>query len=551
MKAKKIMSLAMVAALSLSSFAAVGCNRGGNTGDEGDPDKTKIYVGVFEGGYGAAWAEAAAARFEAIYGDTIIEEGKTGIDIIVKAHKSFNGPSLATSPASWTQDIYFTELLTSYNTLVNEGAILEITDIVTETLSAYGENTSLENKMNPDRKAWFKTEDNKYYGIPYYEGAYTLNYDIDLFEEECLFFAENGVDFIATPGAPKSKGPDNLPNTVDDGLPATYDDFFRLLDKMVDKSITPIMWAGNFKNYLHQTMMSLWADYEGKDNATAHFTFDKERTIDVVSSFDDSGNPVITQTSVTAETGYKVFKQPGLYYALEFLERIVTNEAYYDYNDCFGTMVDNLTAQSNYIHSKPSGNPIGILVEGGWWYNEAKAAFDSLADRYGEEQKDRHFGVMTLPKATSAQVGESQTLYDILCSASFINAKIEPHKIEMAKKFLQFCYTQESCVEFTKNTSATLPYDYTMTTEDLAATSSFGQQNYALHNTTTYFLPTNRSDLFLAKPALAEAPAFWQTFKYGNLPCEELVNGVTAKEYFEDISNYYNQTTWVTAYLPR
>lgn len=550
MKAKKIMSLAMVAALSLSSLAAVGCDRGEeNSG--GDPDKTQIHVAIFEGGYGADWAKAAAKRFEAIYGDTVIEAGKTGIEIYIDDDKKYTGTELASSVSSWEADIYFTEGLTAYNTMANDGAFLEITDIVTEELSAYGETQSMEDRMNTSYRSWFKTNANKYYAVPYYEGAYTLNYDIDLFEEECLFFAENGTDFIASPTAKKSAGPDNEFGTIDDGLPATYDDFFRLMDRMVTKSITPILWSGTYQNYFAQMLLSLWADYEGQDKATAHFNFDGERTIDVIESFDSSNNPVISETTVTPETGYKVFNQPGIYYALNFAERIVDNKRYYDYTNCFGGGLDNLGAQEQYLYSKPSGSPIGILIEGGWWYNEAKTVFDDLADDFGEEQRNRRFGVMTLPKATSEKVGESQTLYDVLCSAAFINAKIDSYKIDIAKKFLQFCYTEESCREFTKSTSATLPYSYTMEKDEIEDLSTIGQVNYDIHSKGGYFLPVNQSNIFLSAPSLATIEGFWKTQTHGYIPQTAFDKGTSAKTYFESIASVYNANAWAQNYYKK
>lgn len=546
MKAKKIMSLAMVATLGLSSFAAVGCDRGNENSGGGDPDKTQITVGVYEGGFGGDWAFKAAERFEAIYGDTVIEAGKTGIEIDVKVEKQYNGPNLAQSVSSWDKDIYFTELLTSYNTLAKQGAFLEITDIATEQLTAYNETKSLEDKMNTSYRDWFKTDTGKYYAVPYYEGAYTLNYDIDLFEEECLFFAENGTDFIATPTAKKSAGPDNEFGTIDDGLPATYDDFFRLLNRMDGKSITPMLWSGRYQHYFSQMMMSLWADYEGA-NASAHFNFNGEKTIKVVDSFDGNNKPVLKDETITPATGYKAFQQAGIYHALDFAERIIDNELYYNYTDCFGSL-DNLGAQEKYLYSKPSGSPIGILVEGTWWYNEAKTVFDDLADDFGESQRNRRFGVMTLPKATSDKVGEKQTLYDILCSSAFINAKISSNKIEMAKKFLQFCFTEESCREFTKITSTTLPYSYKMTDDDLAETSDFGQRNYKIHETSTYFLPVNQSPIFLSTPSLAESPSFWQTVQDGNVPTTALDKGTSAKAYFQSIGSYYSQDRWTKSF---
>ncbi|MFR6640367.1 MAG: hypothetical protein ACLUSP_02670 [Christensenellales bacterium] len=57
---------------------------------------------------------------------------------------------------------------------------------------------------------------------------------------------------------------DGKPNTDDDGLPATYDEFFALCDKMKSEGVTPICWNGLAVEYLTDFAKSLAADYDGK-----------------------------------------------------------------------------------------------------------------------------------------------------------------------------------------------------------------------------------------------------------------------------------------------
>ena len=42
-----------------------------------------------------------------------------------------------------------------------------MTDVVTEVLSEYGEDRSIEDKMDPIISNFFKTSEGKYYGIPH------------------------------------------------------------------------------------------------------------------------------------------------------------------------------------------------------------------------------------------------------------------------------------------------------------------------------------------------------------------------------------------------
>ena len=60
---KKIMVVLFAAAFSLSSFAA--CAEQGQTGGGGgDPTKTQLKIGVYNGGLGWTWASTLAKKFE-------------------------------------------------------------------------------------------------------------------------------------------------------------------------------------------------------------------------------------------------------------------------------------------------------------------------------------------------------------------------------------------------------------------------------------------------------------------------------------------------------
>ena len=85
------------------------------------------------------------------------------------------------------------------------------------------------------------TNDIRYIGVN--------DHDVDLFEEEGYYFDDFGDTIRLKDGknataakraefeAQKSKGPDNVKGTYDDGLPATYDQFIELCDIISAKNI--------------------------------------------------------------------------------------------------------------------------------------------------------------------------------------------------------------------------------------------------------------------------------------------------------------------------
>lgn len=520
--------------------------------------KTQLYVGVYEGGFGDAFLYQYKEEFEELYKDYVIGD-KKGIQVMIRADKNYEFSSLINSIAAWDRDIYFTMSGGAYNSAAKMGALLDITDIATETLQDEGK--SIVDKMNTSYRDWFNI-DGKYYALPQYEGAYSLSYDVDLFNNNKLFIKkdyENSSNLVlkfscGENDSDRSYGPNGLKGDYDDGLPATYDDFFDLCDRMVQLGITPVLWAGSLQNYISNSMMSFYTDFEGQNNAKTHFSFNG--TTDIVTGFDGSGKPIINSSySITSANGYDVFKQPGMYYALEFLYKLVQGKGkYYNFTDCFGGTLNHTEAQRQFVYgASDQKESIGILFEGNWWYNEAKGAREQFEDYF--KIPTHRYAMMPLPKAPNAYHENRKdadnnvdyyptTLLDCESSINFINAKIESSKKDIAKKFLQFALTNKALSTFTRLTSTTCPYEYTMSQEDYNNTPYFGQKMYELHNNITYFLPNNTSNIFLKYPELVKPTNFWKT-STATIPSNNFKNlvtggdGMTPKDYFNEIGTYY------------
>ena len=516
-----------------------------------DEGKTQLLIGCYDGGFGDEFLYEYKDEFEALYEDYESPDGKKGVQVLIRTEKNYEFLQMSGSVAGWDRDIYITAQGYEYNRLAKQGAFLDITDIATQKLP--NEDKSIAEKMKPLYQDWFEV-DNKYYALPQYEGGSGISYDVDLFNDNNLFINkefENDANlakkFSCGENDPeRAYGPDGIKNTYDDGLPATYDDFFQLCDRMVDKGITPVIWAGKLQNYMSASLLSLYADYEGVDNVMTHFRFDGKT--DIVSEFDSQGNPVIVKDyEITSANGYDVFKQPGMYYALEFLSRLISDERYYNYNDCFGGAVDHLGAQEKFVYGAATEQPIGMLFDGSWWYNEAKGAREDFADEF-PGVKEHRYAMLPMPKAPGASTDNS--LMDSTYSLSFINAKIDSNKIDIAKKFLQFCFTNDSLSVFTKLTSTTCPYDYEMSKQDYDDSSYLAKKMYELHQNVEYIMPLNESEVFLKNSSIVYPAQFWknnknvvpstnfQKLKYGS-------DGMTSKELFEEIGTYYS-SIWST-----
>ena len=258
--------------ISAGSFALLttsltGC-RGVKEGeDEYDPTKANIVVATLDKGIGTEWLVNAAREFEELYKDsTEFEDGKTGVKVSIKGSDSLDGEYLQIN--NLNDDIYFTEGI-AYRELINKGKVLDITSTVNEKLTAYGENKSIMDKIE-DSLTDYLTVNGKIYGVPFYDSFYGLVYDMDLWNERQLYISKTG-QFVSKSGD-LSLGTDHVAGTLDDGLPATYEEFGKLITKMKNKNITPYICSNNGIEYTANYLYNIFADYEGLDNMRMNIT---------------------------------------------------------------------------------------------------------------------------------------------------------------------------------------------------------------------------------------------------------------------------------------
>ncbi|MBQ3572182.1 MAG: hypothetical protein IJA15_05090 [Clostridia bacterium] len=518
---KKILSL-LVAAVMSSSLVA--CGGGGTTtpgggdnsaigGGNEQVDKTKyqLYVSNYDGGYGSDWLYAVKDRYEKLHENDQYEGGKVGIQVIVNPIKEKAG-GLENSILGGVEDVYFSEYAYYYD-LQAKGVLGDITEAVTADLSAYNQRdavgTTIKDKLTAQQEAYYNI-DGKYYGIPHYAGYNGLTYNRRLFNNNNWYFAKNPVGsdlqgrFITKTNTTKSNGPDGLAGTYDDGLPATYEEFFALCEWIYLGDDIPVMVHGNgYKEYLHGLLSALNVDHNGLEQGLLNYTFDG--VAENLVTMDANGNiiPDGEMTPITVNNGYELTRQAGKAYALKFLQTLLhTNDFGYMNEDFDSPSHSHTNAQRDFIRSEYEDSLVAMLVDGIWWQAEAKQAFSDASKEFGNDfsAMGSDFAWMPLPKATSDKVGEGVTLYDQINSICFMKGGITGEKRAVAIDFIKFCHTHESLVEFTLITNTPKSLNYTLTADEKAQLTPFGRSILEMKEqpTTKILCPYATSDFYKA-----------------------------------------------------
>lgn len=387
-------------------------------------------------------------------------------------------------------EVYFTEYAYYYS-MKAEGVLGDITDAVTADLKSFGDKdgSTIESKLTAEQKAYFGVSENDgkthYYAIPHYSAYTGIIYDIDLFDENLYYFAKTPTGsaleelFVADNTVARSAGPDGVEGTDDDGLPATYDEFFKLCEYIKQGAATPLVWTGaNYKDYLNSFMTSLATDYEGLDQMMLNYTLRGSAT-DLGTAQNGQFVKDASATAITESNGYELARQAGKYYALQFVEKICRNDNYH-FGSTFNSAYSHMNAQEDFLYSGKDGetDPIAMLIDGIWWESEATPTFNEMTSNMGEQysKANRNFGFMPFPKATQEKVAEGKkTLYDHIFSMCFMKANIEEWKKPIAYDFIKFVNSDAQLVEYSQITDTPKALNYTMDDAQLAKMSPFGR----------------------------------------------------------------------------
>lgn len=534
---------------------------------EVDASKTQLYVGNFYGGIGQVWLDNVIDRFEKEYATHSFGNDKKGVQV----HVSEPGSPVFADISNDSSHVYFFQAIDNVS-LASRGQLLDLTEIVTESLSDITngkETTTIESRLSEDQKKGMKAVNGKYYTLPHYEIYDGIVYDIDTFEDYGLYILEgNGsktefstpeafVDGVYVGTGKLSVGPDGVRGTTDDGQPSSYEEFFALMDRMVTKGVTPFVYSGGNYNYLRLLFQAAWSSWEGYDKMRLHYTLDsgeEQIKTDTITGW-NGDTPIVTEELITPETAYKLYQQEGKYRALTLLEKMFAKPEY-QLSKINGTY-KMLDAQEDFILGYLENKPIGMLIEGNYWYNEAAGARERAEKGYGDKATNRRFSLMELPRQATGQVtegnGTKNTLHSTYNAQAFINANVSNNaEIKAAAlEFLQYCYTEESLQNFTVDTGVFRGLNYTLTKEQSDSLYIFAKNVEKVRIKSDVLLPDTdcriylnnmkKLDLFLGN----KFTTVIDNVQY-DIPHDPFVQGYTARQYFD--GSKMSEATWLGEY---
>lgn len=458
--------------------------------------KALINIGTYNGGVGSEWIDNICAELKerfADYTDPELEAaGLKGVDFRVDVNESHYGENLE---SGLPLDIYFTEMV-DYAYYAKKDLFLDVTDTVTSSLEEFGDTGTIEDKLDSNFKAFLKSVDGKYFGLPFYEGFYNLMYDVDLFDKEHLFFDEDGQIGETSASEHLSAGADNVPGTWDDGLPRTYEEFDILMDNL-GGSYTPIVLTGGTTSYVNRYIQNHFVNFEGKEQSLLNYTFNGSATH--LGTVEQSGADVIIHqdaapTSISEyNQGAVLQKQLGKYHALDFLKNHMMNGS-------LKTASSHLQAQKDFVSTKYGNNQkeyaYGLLVEGSWWENEA-ADYLKADESKGGGKLNRRFGILPIPKVSETQLGEKQTVISLNSSFCFVS-KTAAYP-QLSKQIFKYFHTNRSLSSFTTTTSTTRAFSYEIEESHVPNCSFYAKQLLDMKKTCDIVYPYSADSHVLDK----------------------------------------------------
>lgn len=529
----------LTAVLTLGSVVmATGC-KGEDDEVEIDESKTQLYVANLDVGIGRTWVETLSKKFEDTFANYSFEEGKTGVQVIINHDTSYAGEFVEKSQTD-ANYIFFTE---SVDYALYSKYMADVSDVMTQGaitgVDANGkitrESKPISEKIDGDFLEYLNvanaSEPALYRAMPYYLGMRVVNYDMDLWNEKQFYFAKgcapseivvqamlNETDlptavaayeaeidklekgessnywtFVDKDGMFKaggttvklglSAGPDGKYDTFDDGLPATYDEFYLLCDKMAGNNVTPFIWAGASPNYAENLTRSLFQNDAGVDTLKTYYSLDG--TVDNLVKFNgnsmviENGKPKLESYTFTGgeEDGYNIFRLENFYNAFQFANKVVKTDNWTSLS-CYDetSMVD---AQAKYltVGNTADGNRIAMLLDGSWWQQEATSTFEIMEKKDSKYAKaNRNFSVLPLPDSSierhikRIEKGEKMTFVPANDSYMYVNGKLKDGSVEMevTKTFLSFISNDDNLLTFMETTNMLRPLtpDYEAVDQD-------------------------------------------------------------------------------------
>ncbi len=327
---------------------------------------------------------------------------------------------------------------------------------------------------------------------------------------DAYFIGEDSGEDAPIDGVELSYGPDFTKGTADDGLPKSLQELAILCAHMKnDCDIEPMQYPGGKKDYSNILVCGLYASLAGYEALQATSTF--KGNLEVINTNDiiggqelifDETTPLFEGATGIAKpqtrwvqidqavdntTGWYTQELAAKYYALAFYELAYNNEWFSSATRTNGLQSHTDSQASFMLNGQQVGNTlnpnVGMLVENTYLWNEmdVEGVLDTYT-KYAATQKDpykRDIRVMPLPSVLTNADYEtanvegrrtdwSNTMVDTgtcMLLVSKKNVENEAHT-EAIFDFLDFLYSKENLIKFTKKTGMYKPLDYELEESD-------------------------------------------------------------------------------------
>ncbi|MBR7110558.1 MAG: hypothetical protein IKC83_01665 [Clostridia bacterium] len=386
-----------------------------------DNTRTQLYIGVKDDGIGKDWVYDAIAKFEAdeywSNWENPNDSSRKGIQVIPKFEDNlYEQKNVETSMPSAKESVYVLSSINFFQWLNQDntsGMLVNLWDVVNKDPDGEGPERSIYDRMSEDDKKHLTVNlangEKAIYNLPYYESYWGAIYDADIFEDFDLYNLDEYVGIDGEEGTEDDCwGPNGVEDdpddpTCDDGLPATWEDMKVLIRAMANGGVIPFTWNHNTYTYQTGWLKSIMASYEGKANYELRYNMNGTHS--------ELGE-------IDKTNAYKLADAEGIRAALTVAEFIRSSADYYSAKADYSSQ-SHLAAQEEFIMSTKADKPIGFLLESGWWENEAKGTFASMANAYGEEYGygKRNFKWLPFPKFIGTDGVADQTNMKTLCTA--------------------------------------------------------------------------------------------------------------------------------------
>ena len=462
----KFLALALTCSTLGSLVACGGSESEKPSGGKPIPNATQLKVRNYDGGVGSDWLYALEEKYEALMANEELEPGKKGVDISIDPQKTSAEQDILSDAHVVVQEgveIY---------SLITKGAAVAIDDVVTNE-NVWETGKTIESRLTEEQKSALTAMDGHYYFIPHYQTFGGVFYNVELFEQNA-FYLKKGGGWTRTPSE-MTAGPDgDITTTFDNGLPATYEEFKQLMNKMVASGVNPFTFAGAHKSYSSFLLNAL---YRANAGIQTKYNYTFNSGSDTVKLHNGSS------VAITEENAYELWQSQSRYEALEFFAEIIGNKdatTSYLTPDASNQSIDMMAAQDNFILGNPQWEreKVGMIAEGSYWVNEARDTIAEEEDIRGSELKFAYMPMPTIKSGTVTKNINSYVLDDQSGAYMFINKKGVGENqviIDLAKDFLQFVNTEIALQEFTTITNLTKGLSYSLTDEQYDDLSYFGK----------------------------------------------------------------------------